>query len=123
VEKKMIDNQTLKPAAALQLSYIHPSKPIWPGITPKWLLQVLPFVSIESGVYRVNQAIAKFNVIHQPKPGNVLPKTFADYDLKAKEVHIGSIHTVLRLNNVSGDLYNAPHGQLKEQTRLVVAAM
>src|SRR3990172_8098319 len=112
----MAETQTLKPSAALQISYIHPSRPIWPGITPRWLLKILPFVSIESGVYRINQVKGNFDVIHQPSFNKELPKTFADYDLKPKEVTLSGIHTILRLNNVSGDLYNAPHNQLKEQT-------
>lgn len=119
----MAEKQTLNPAAALQISYIHPSRPIWPGITPRWFLKILPFVSIESGVYRINQVKGEFDVIHQSPFGKELPNTFADYELKPKEIHLSAIHTVLRLNNVSGDLYNAPHNQLKEQTRLIVEAL
>lgn len=119
----MADKQTLSPAAALQISYIHPSRPIWPGVTPRWFLKILPFVSIESGVYRINQVKGDFDVVHQSPFNKDLPSTFGDYELKPKEITLASIHTVLRLNNVSGDLYNAPHNQLKEQTRLIVAAL
>jgi hypothetical protein len=119
----MPDNQTLNQSAALQISYIHPSRPIWPAITPRWLLNVLPFVSIESGVYRVNQVISEFELATQASPGKTLPTTFGDYKLTPKEFHLRSIQTNLRLSIISGDLYNAPHNQLKEQTRLIVEAL
>ena len=116
-------NQTLKPSSALQISYIHPSQPIWPAITPRWLLQVLPFVSIESGVYRVNRVISDCVVAYQAPFDVTLPSTFADYHLQPQEITLRSIQTNLRLSTFSGDLYNAPHNQLKEQTRLIVEAL
>ena len=119
----MPDNQTLTPSGALQISYIHPSRPIWSGITPRWILNILPFVSIESGVYRVNRVAEDFDVVHQASIDMSLPSTFADYHMDPEEVSLNAIHTVLRMNTVSADLFNMPHNQLKEQTRLVVEAL
>jgi hypothetical protein len=115
--------ENLTPEAALQLSYIHPTRPIWPGITPRWLLKVLPFVSIESGKYRVNTVVSKFDVVNQSPVEQPLPFTFADFSLDPKEFHLRSIQTILRISTISGDLYNMPHNQLKEQIRLVVEAL
>lgn len=121
----MADYKSLHPDAASQLSYIHPSRPVWPGITPRWILSVLPFVSIQSGSYRVNRVRSGsgFSVIHRAPHDSELPTTFADYDQDPIEVPLDSIHSILRLHTVSGDLHNVPHSQLKEQTRLVVEAL
>ena len=40
---------------ARQLSTTTKSAPQMAGITPRWLLRMLPWVNVESGTYRVNR--------------------------------------------------------------------
>jgi len=45
----------LGPQAARQLAEITKTPPQWKGITPRWLVNLLPWTPLEAGVYRVNR--------------------------------------------------------------------
>lgn len=49
------DRMTLSPDAARQLATATKTTPQMRGITPRYLLRALPWVDVESGVYRVNR--------------------------------------------------------------------
>ncbi|WP_406347259.1 family 2B encapsulin nanocompartment shell protein [Streptomyces sp. NBC_00648] len=51
----MNDRMTLSPDAARQLATATKTTPQMRGITPRYLLRALPWVDVESGVYRVNR--------------------------------------------------------------------
>ncbi|MET9292660.1 family 2B encapsulin nanocompartment shell protein [Streptomyces sp. NPDC003077] len=51
----MNDRLTLSPDAARQLATATKTTPQMRGITPRYLLRALPWVDVESGVYRVNR--------------------------------------------------------------------
>ena len=46
---------TLGEAAARQLSTVTTSAPQWQGITPRWVVPLMEWVPVESGVYRINR--------------------------------------------------------------------
>src|SRR5437868_7091527 len=47
---------TLGAAAARQLANTTKTPPQWIGTTPRWLVSLLPWVPVEAGTYRVNNA-------------------------------------------------------------------
>ncbi|MDJ1137058.1 family 2B encapsulin nanocompartment shell protein [Streptomyces iconiensis] len=51
----MTDRLSLSPDAARQLATTTKTRPQMRGITPRYLLRALPWVDVESGVYRVNR--------------------------------------------------------------------
>ena len=58
-------SRTLGEAAARQLSNTTKTPPQWVGITPRWLVQLLPWVPVEAGVYRLNRVIDdKLNTVN-----------------------------------------------------------
>ena len=76
-------SHTLSAQAARQLSNTTKTPPQWLGATPRWLAQMLPWVPVEAGVYRANQAIddvSFFQVECSPDPESELPLANIDYD-------------------------------------------
>jgi len=45
----------LGPQAARQLANTTKTPPQWKGITPRWLVNLLPWTPLEAGTYRVNK--------------------------------------------------------------------
>jgi hypothetical protein len=41
--------------AAQNLATTTKTVPMWEGITPRWLLKLLPWVQVRSGMYRINR--------------------------------------------------------------------
>lgn len=52
-----------------------------------------------------------------------LPRTFADYTEKPREIPLSVIQTILRINTTVSDIYNVPINQLQQQMRLTVEAI
>ncbi|MBY8853787.1 Crp/Fnr family transcriptional regulator, partial [Saccharothrix sp. MB29] len=50
--------QSLGPAAARNLASTTKSTPQMQGISPRWLLRKLPWVSTQAGTYRVNRRLS-----------------------------------------------------------------
>ena len=50
-----IRQQSIDREAARQLATTTKSVPQMVGITPRWLLRLLPWIQVESGTYRVNR--------------------------------------------------------------------
>ncbi len=61
-----ISQSSLSPAAARQLSTTTKSAPQMQGVTSRWLLKILPWVSVKGGAYRVNRVVS-----HKVKDGRV----------------------------------------------------
>ena len=45
----------LSTAAAQNLATSTKTVPMWEGITPRWLLKLLPWVQVKAGIYRINR--------------------------------------------------------------------
>ena len=45
----------LSSLAAQNLATTTKTAPLWEGITPRWLLKLLPWVQVKSGIYRINR--------------------------------------------------------------------
>ena len=49
--------RTLPESQARNLSNTTKTPPQWVGVTPRWLTQLLPWVPVEAGVYRLNRVL------------------------------------------------------------------
>ena len=121
--------------AARKLATTTKTAPQAQGITPRWLLRMLPWEEAAGGTYRVNRRLSRpaadgraprevalaLAAGHAGEPD--LPGTFVDYDASPREYELSVAQTVLRVHTRVGDLYNNPMSQLEEQIRLTVEAL
>ncbi len=107
--------------AARQLSNTTKTPPQWRGASPRWLVQMLPWVPTEAGVFRVNQALDdKFSVRCTPDPNDALPVGFSDYEAQPREYVLSSVTTTVAVHTRVSDLFRSPMDQVKEQLTLAV---
>ncbi len=107
--------------AARQLANTTKTPPQWRGATPRWLVQMLPWVPVEAGVFRVNQALDdKFAVRCTPDPNEPLPVGFSDYEAQPREYILNSVTTTVSVHTRVSDLFRSPMDQVKEQLTLAV---
>jgi Phage capsid-like protein len=109
-------------AAARQLANTTKTPPQLATITPRWLVQLLSWVPVESGTYRVNQVKneSDIEVACGTRDERKLPETYVDYVEKAREYTLSSISTIVDVHTRVSDLYSHPHDQIREQLRLTV---
>lgn len=119
---------TLGPKAARNLANATVTKPQWDEISPRWLLQLLPYVDVDGGVYRVNRVQSQEGkptvaLVTTDGGEDQLPATFVPYEEEPREYHLASIQTVLKTHTRTTDLYSNRIDQLREQVRLTVEAV
>jgi hypothetical protein len=117
--------RALGDAQARLLANTTKTAPQFGAVTPRWLVQLLPWTPVESGTYRINRvrSDAPVDVQCGSKDERTLPETFVDYDPKPREHTLSLISTVLDVHTRVSDLYSSPHDQVKEQIRLTVEAV
>jgi len=109
--------------SALNLASPTKTVPMWEGITPRWLLQFLPWVEVKAGVYKINRVAYPTRCMSEHEEGTALPSTHAAYEEEPEEVRITPIQTTVNIHTRVADLYSVPHDQTSEQIRLAVAAI
>jgi len=133
----IISHYTVEPHIARNLSHSTITPPTMEAITPRWLLTFLPWVSVEAGVYRVNQlkrnydtameAMEKPEILPRVITENLgereFPETFADYEEVPREYTLSVIKAMLRMNSHVTDIFNSPLDQKEQEMRLTVEAM
>jgi len=109
------NRRALGDAAARQLANTTKTAPQLSAITPRWLVQLLSWVPVESGTYRVNKVKNDddIEVVCGSRDERKLPETYVDYVEKPREYTL-SVHTRV------SDLFSHPHDQIREQLRLTV---
>jgi len=115
---------TLSELEARQLANVTKTVPMMTEITPRWLVQLLQWVPVEAGTYRVNKvtpASSESRTI-ECSPGQEvdLPEIHVDYEEKPREYTLCAVTTVLDLQTRISDMYRSPHDQIKEQLRLII---
>jgi len=113
----------LSTLAAQNLATSTKTVPLWEGITPRWLLKLLPWVQVKAGIYRINRVTKPAQVVAEHREGSDLPATFVDYEEKPREITLTTVQTVLQIHTRVPDLHSSPHDQLREQIRLTVEAI
>jgi hypothetical protein len=99
--------------AARQLANTTKTPPIWRGATPRWLTQMVPWVPVEAGVFRLNQALdEEFGVKCTPVQGEALPIGVSNYDVAPREYVLSSIATTIEVDARISDLFRSPMDQV-----------
>lgn len=116
---------TLGDAAARQLANTTKTPPQLGSITPRWLVNLLPWTPVESGTYRVNRvkSDSEVEVVCGAKDERDLPKTFVDYEETPREHTLSVISTIVDVHTRVSDLYSHPHDQIREQLRLTIESV
>jgi hypothetical protein len=114
--------RALGDAAARKLANTTKTPPQLTAITPRWLVQLLNWVPVESGTYRVNKVKndAGIEVACGSRDERLLPQTFVDYEENPREYTLSAISTVVDVHTRVSDLFSHPHDQIREQLRLTV---
>jgi hypothetical protein len=108
--------------AARQLANTTKTPPQLVSITPRWLVQLLNWVPVESGTYRVNKVKneSEIEVSCGSRDERQLPETFVDYVETPREYTLSAITTIVDVHTRVSDLFSHPHDQIREQLRLTV---
>jgi hypothetical protein len=116
---------TLSDTAARNLANTTKTPPQMEGITPRWLVNLLQWVPVEAGTYRVNQVKGDdpVDVVCSLKENKDLPETFVPYEEKPREYTLNAISTIVGVQTRVSDLYSSPYDQVKEQLRLTIESI
>ncbi|ALK09852.1 family 2A encapsulin nanocompartment shell protein [Blastochloris viridis] len=118
--------RTLSEGAARQLANATKTRAQWSGISPRWLVNFLPWTPVEAGIYRLNRVreaegqAADVQCSPRRDHDPDLPETFVDYEEAPREYSLNAITTVLDVQTRVSDLYNHPYDQIQEQLRLLI---
>jgi len=113
--------RTLGEEAAKQLANVTKTPPQWVGITPRWLVQMLPWSPVEAGVYRVNRVLEnEFAVDCSPDDASSRPIALVDYDARPREYTLSTVTTMIEVHTRISDLFRSPMDQVKEQLAVAV---
>jgi len=115
------NRRALGDVAARKLANTTKTPPQLTAITPRWLVQLLSWVPVESGTYRVNKAKNdEIDVACGSRDERKIPESFVDYEEKPREYTLSAISTVVDVHTRVSDLYSHPYDQIREQLRLTV---
>ncbi len=116
---------SLSASSARQLATTTKTPPQYEAITPRWLVRLLDWKPLESGILRVNRVAKNKNVEVEcgVKGDQELPETFVDYETKPREYTLSAISTVLDVQTRVSDLFSSPNDQIKEQLRLTIESV
>ncbi len=113
--------RTLGDAAARQLSNTTKTPPQWVGITPRWLVQLMPWVPLEAGVYRLNRVIDdKLNMKCSPDDDEERTLDVVRYEEKPREYVLATCTKTIEVHTRISDLFRSPMDQTKEQLTVAV---
>ena len=115
---------TLGAPAARQLANTTKTPPQWIGVTPRWLVSVLPWTPIEAGTYRVNKVKeggeSQIRIECSPSDGEELPSAFIDYEEHPREYTLSTVTTTIDVQTRVSDLYRSPMDQVREQLGVLI---
>jgi hypothetical protein len=116
--------KTLGAAAAEQLANITKTPPQWIGVTPRWLVSLLPWVPLEAGTYRVNKVkpgnADDIRIECSPSDSDDIPSAFVDYEDQPREYTLSTVTTTIEVQTRISDLYRSPMDQVREQLSVLV---
>jgi hypothetical protein len=122
----MAEDQNIRRAlgdvAARQLADVTKTPPQLSVISPRWLVHLLQWTPVESGIYRVNKVKdpGQVEVACGDQAEKELPDTFVDYVETPREYHLNTVTTILDVHTRVSDLYSKPFDQIREQLRLTI---
>src|SRR4029078_210231 len=116
---------TLTADAARQLANTTKTPPQWIGVTPRWLVSLLPWTPVEAGTYRVNgvkagQGENGIAIQCSPSDTDTLPSAFVDYEDHPREYTLSTVPTTIDVQTRISDLYRSPMDQVREQLGVLI---
>jgi hypothetical protein len=115
---------TLGAQAARQLANTTKTPPQWIGVTPRWLVSLLPWTPVEAGTYRVNKVKeggeGGIGIECSPSDGKILPSASVDYEEQPREYTLSTVTTTLQVQTRISDLYRSPMDQVREQLTVLI---
>jgi hypothetical protein len=120
----MANSTTLGAQSARQLANTTKTAPQWGGVTPRWLVSLLPWTPVEAGTYRVNKVReggeAGIAIECSPQDGAVLPEAVIDYEDNPREYTLSTVTTTIEVQTRISDLYRSPMDQVREQLAVLI---
>ncbi len=120
----MTDHPTLGAQAARQLANTTKTPPQWVGVTPRWLVSLLPWTPVEAGTYRVNKVKEGgekgIGIECSPSDGDDLPTAAVDYEEHPREYTLSTVTTTIEVQTRISDLYRSPMDQVREQLAVLI---
>jgi len=117
-------HRTLGAQAARQLANTTKTPPQWVGVTPRWLVSLLPWTPVEAGTYRLNKVKeggeSQIRIECSPSDGDDLPNAFIDYEEQPREYTLSTVTTTLEVQTRISDLYRSPMDQVREQLGVLI---
>jgi encapsulin shell SprI-like protein len=115
---------TLGAGAARQLANTTKTPPQWIGVTPRWLVSLLPWTPVEAGTYRVNKVKeadeSEISIQCSPTDGDEIPKAYVDYEEQPREYTLSTVTTSIDVQTRISDLYRSPMDQVREQLGVLI---
>lgn len=115
---------TLSAAAARQLANTTKTPPQWIGVTPRWVVSLLPWVPLEAGTYRVNKVKGggenDIRIECSPSDSDDIPTAFVDYEEQPREYTLSTVTTTIDVQTRISDLYRSPMDQVREQLGVLI---
>lgn len=110
--------------AARQLANTTKTPPLWGGVTPRWLVSLLPWTPVEAGTYRVNKVKSEPAAVNiecsATDGGEDLPHALVDYEEQPREYTLCTVTTTIDVQTRVSDLYRSPMDQVREQLTVLV---
>jgi len=124
-------HSTFGVGAVRQLANITKTPPQWIGITPRWLVSLLPWVPVEAGTYRVNKVKdvgadgtqSSIAIACSPGDDEPLPPACIDYEETPREYTLSTVTTTIDVQTRISDLYRSPMDQVREQLGVLIEMM
>jgi hypothetical protein len=117
-------SKTLGAEAARQLANTTKTPPQWIGVTPRWVVSLLPWVPLEAGTYRVNKVkegnADDIRIECSPTDGEDIPAAFVDYEEQPREYTLSTVTTTIEVQTRISDLYRSPMDQVREQLGVLI---
>jgi hypothetical protein len=114
----------LSAEAARQLANTTKTPPQWIGVTPRWLVSLLPWTPVEAGTYRVNKvkqaSESDISIQCSPTDGDELPQAFVNYEEQPREYTLSTVTTTIDVQTRISDLYRSPMDQVREQLAVLL---
>lgn len=119
-------HRTLSAEGARQLANTTKTPPQWVGVTPRWLVSLLPWTPVEAGTYRVNrvkgggQGLGDIAIQCSPNDTDDLPLATVDYEEQPREYTLSTVTTTIEVQTRISDLYRSPMDQVREQLGVLI---
>jgi hypothetical protein len=113
---------SLTDQAAYQLANVTKTAPIYGAITPRWLVRLLDWKPLESGIFRRNRVVEDqpIDVVCGRSDDSEIPETHAQYEEEPREYILSSINALVNVQTRTSDLFSNPYDQVREQLRVTI---